>query len=148
LNNADFFRKNPRPIGRTPPPTGRIVDRKNKNKNKRKSYKESFSSTLESGQSPSEFDVDLTLIPANNVIPTNDNDTNLNRKIINGIFSNSVLETVLANTKNTINIDEVFPAPNIIIRALFELYKDNKLIKERDSALLDRYVKLLFNKFN
>jgi len=145
-NNADFFRDNPKPVGiESRPPPEKIVDRKNKNR--QKIYRGSFSSTLDTGQSPSEFDMDLTLIPANNSISSNDNDTNFNKNSNNGLSSNSEFDTILANNNNTINIEEIFPAPDVIIKDLFELYKGNKPVKERDSALLD-YVKLLFNKFN
>jgi len=79
-NNADFFRDDPRPVGiESRPPPGKSVNRKNKNR--RKIYRGSFSSTLDTGQSPLEFDMDLTLIPANNGISPNDNDTNLRIQI-------------------------------------------------------------------
>jgi len=91
--------------------------------------------------------MDLTLIPANNGISSNDNIMNFSKNSNNGFSSNSEFDTILATTNNTINIEEIFPAPDVIIKDLFELYKGNKPVKERDSALLN-YVKLLFNKFN
>jgi len=42
-----------------------------------------------------------------------------------------------------INIEEVFPAPGMIVKDIFELYTSNKPTKERELALLN-YVKLLF----
>jgi len=53
---------------------------------------------------------------------------------------------IMASCNNNINIEQVFPALGVIIRD-FDLYKCNKTLKERESALLD-YVKLLFRKFN
>jgi len=58
-----------------------------------------------------------------------------------------ILGPTSATSINSINIEEVFPAPDVIIRDLFELYKDNKKVKEKDLALLN-YVKLLFNRLN
>jgi len=51
------------------------------------------------------------------------------------------LETPHANNNN---IEEIFPAPGVIIKDLFDLYNSNKPSIERESALLN-YIKLLFS---
>jgi len=42
-----------------------------------------------------------------------------------------------------INIKIIFPSPGIIIKDLFDLYKSNKPVNERDSAQI-HYFQLLF----
>jgi len=69
--------------------------------------------------------MDLTLIPANNGTSSSDNVMNFNKNSNNGFSSNSKFDTILATTNNTINIEKVSPAPDIIIKYLFELYKNN-----------------------
>jgi len=40
-------------------------------------------------------------------------------------------------------IDKLFPSPGIIVRDIYEIFKTNKPLRERDSALVN-YIKLLF----
>jgi len=91
--------------------------------------------------------MDLTVIPDDNGNPSNDNVTTFNKNTNNEFSSNSDCDSILATTSNIINIEEIFPASNVIIKDLFELFKGNKSAIERDAAFLN-YVKLLFNRFN
>jgi len=91
--------------------------------------------------------MDLTMIPTNCGNSSNDNGTNVNMNTNNSIPSSSDFDPTLVTTNNNVNIEEVFPVPNVIIKDLFDVYKGNKSVKERDSALLD-YVKILFNKLD
>jgi len=45
------------------------------------------------------------------------------------------------------NLVNLFPAPGIVVKDIFEIYKSNKLKRERESALLN-YINLLFRKNN
>jgi len=127
------------------PPLGKSADRKKKTR--RKFFRGSMSSSLDSAQSPSDGDMDTTMIPANIVNSSQVNVASTSNNSINSIPPITDLGPTSATSINSINIEEVFPAPDVIIRDLFELYKDNKKVKEKDLALLN-YVKLLFNRLN
>jgi len=48
------------------------------------------------------------------------------------------------NDPNSVaSIDSLFPSPGIVMRDLYEIYKTNKIVRERDSAVLN-YLNLLF----
>jgi len=44
-------------------------------------------------------------------------------------------------------IDSLFPSPGIIIKDLYEIFISNKLVRERNSAVLN-YLNLLFSNNN
>jgi len=48
---------------------------------------------------------------------------------------------------NSINIETLFPSPEVIIKDLFDLYKANKPRVKRNTALIN-YLQLLFQKCN
>jgi len=43
------------------------------------------------------------------------------------------------------NVENLFPSPGIIIRDIYDIFKANKPMRERDSAIIN-YIKLLFQK--
>jgi len=64
---------------------------------------------------------------------TNPKDTTT---IPSGNIGNSENDTLETPSDVNINIEEIFPAPGVIIKDLFDLYNSNKPINERESALL------------
>jgi len=121
----------------------------NKNKNlyrRRFGSKRNINETmLERERAPSANSIDNTLVPV-----TQDCD------IVQGVSQEflpierrSINELVREEGDTALNsnasIDNLFPAPGIIVKDIYDIYKSNKLIRERDSAVLN-YLNLLFRK--
>jgi len=94
---------------------------------------------------PSDNDFNATLTP--NI---RNNNPNVSSVTLNDVATN--INTVEIDSGNSgalsdliINLEEIFPAPGVIVKNLYNLYICNKPTKERESTLLN-YVKLLFSK--
>jgi len=109
-------------------------------RNKRNPLKDRSISTSDSGQRLSDNDLNATVVP--NLGYTNSKDSTA---IPSGSNSNIIKDTPEVFSDISINIEEIFPAPGVIIKDLFDLYNSNKPINEKESALLN-YVKLLFSR--
>jgi len=103
------------------------------------------SSAFDSGQLITDNELDMTLILSTCDNNINDLMANPNNSSNDNSCTNLLNNDITTSCNNNINIEQVFSAPGVIIRDLYDLYKCNKPLKERESALLD-YVKLFPSK--
>jgi len=98
---------------------------------------------LEGGQPLSSDFIDKTLVPLTDNF---DIDQSISQEFFpsDRVTNNCNVINKRDMAPNSIaSLDNLFPSPGIIIKDIYEIYKTNKLVKERDSAVLN-YLNFLF----
>jgi len=91
--------------------------------------------------------IDSTLIPTSESFDIDQNVSQI-QNFTEGVFNNNNAINEMNNKRNLgSSIDSLFPSPGIVMKDLYEIYKSNRIVRERDSAVLN-YLNLLFRNKN
>jgi len=112
-----------------------------------KSKRNSNATALEKDRSQVTDIIDKTLIPSSEIMDV-DMYASQNQTLTEEafVYSNEPIE-VNNDPSIGMNIDRLFPSPGIVMKDLYEIYNSNRIVRERELAVLN-YINLLFRSKN
>jgi len=128
-------------------PSNILIKAKNRNRQEYGSRRNVKGTVRERDRSQETDIIDSTIIPTSESFDIDHNISQI-QTFSDGMFINNNVTNDMNNDLNLgASIDSLFPSPGIVMKDLYEIYKSNRIMRERDSAVLN-YLNLLFRNKN